>query len=228
MARQHPCQSASAVTMVSERLLHDPKELVAIPGAFHERKVEHLAEFGRARIAVGAAVGRMPCFGDGHAGRVVFIEDLPPVLVDHVDLVAVVQRIGTVDRQLQVQIDADCATGAHRSFASVCAMSTRNPSTPRSAQNRSVSRKYCRTSSLPQLRSGCSLVNRWQYHCPSGTRSHALPPKCDRQSDGGAYRPRRCRPGRCSDLSQPNRAAPTAPPRTRGGGRRCGSGRCRR
>jgi|GEM_PF-6446031 hypothetical protein len=71
-------------------------------------------------------------------------------------------------------------------LARPCATSTRNPSTPRSDQNRNVVRKSSLTSRFSQFRSGCSAANRCRYHCPSGTWAQAGPPKPETQSDGGS------------------------------------------
>ncbi len=49
----------------------------------------------------------------------------------------------------------------------------RKPSTPRSAQKRSVRTKSARTPGCAQLRSGCSTAKWCRYHCPSATRSQA-------------------------------------------------------
>ena len=75
--------------------------------------------------------------------------------------------------------------GSLRSLVSMWATSTRKPSTPRSAQNRSVRTKSARTSGCAQFRSGCSTAKWWRYHCPSATRSQAGPPNIETQSVGG-------------------------------------------
>ena len=145
-----------------------------------------------------------PGLGDRGTGRVVLVEHPTPGGEDLVHLVAVVQRVGAVERQRPARSTA--GTGVDRSFARPCATSTRNPSTPRSDQKRSVSSKSARTSGFDQSRSGCSGANRCRYHCPSGTRVQALPPKFDTQSLGGSspespdpsrntYRARSAEPG---------------------------------
>ncbi len=59
-----------------------------------------------------------------------------------------------------------------------CTTSIRNPSTPRSSQNRSVSSIASRTSSFDQSRSGWFGVNRWRYHDAVGS-SHVQAGPCD-------------------------------------------------
>ena len=73
------------------------------------------------------------------------------------------------------------------------ATSMRNPSTPRSSQNRSVFSRSSKISGFSQFRSGCSASNRCRYHWPglpsgSSTRVQAGPPNTDTQLFGG------CRP----------------------------------
>ena len=60
-----------------------------------EVEVERLAQALRARVAAAAA-GVDPGFGDRGARRVVFVEDLAPLDVDLVDLVAVPERVRAV------------------------------------------------------------------------------------------------------------------------------------
>jgi len=53
-------------------------------------------------------------------------------------------------------------SGRSGCFISSCATSIRNPSTPRSSQNRATSCMASRTAGLRQLRSGCSRRNVWR------------------------------------------------------------------
>ncbi len=71
----------------------------------------------------------------------------------------------------------------------------RTPATPRSNQKRSTSSCSRRTSGWAQFRSGCSGVNRWRYHSPSGTRVQVRPENCEGQLLGGSS-PFSPRPGR--------------------------------
>ena len=57
-------------------------------------------------------------------------------------------------------------SGSAPSLMRSAAESIRTPATPRSSQKRSTSSCSFRTSSLSQLRSGCSGANRWRYHSP--------------------------------------------------------------
>ena len=77
-------------------------------------------------------------------------------------------------------------SGSPGALTSPCATSTRKPSTPRSSQNRNVAVNSAGTSGFDQSRSGCRESNRCRYHCPSGTRVHAGPPKTERQLFGGS------------------------------------------
>ena len=67
-------------------------------------------------------------------------------------------------------------SGSPAGLAIPCATSMRNPSTPRSSQNRRIRSNSAGTSGLVQSRSGCSGANRCRYHSPSGTRVQAGPP----------------------------------------------------
>ena len=62
----------------------------------------------------------------------------------------------------------DGRSGRPSGFAMRCTTSIRNPSTPRSSQNRRVSSIASRTSSFDQSRSGWFGVNRWRYHAAGG------------------------------------------------------------
>ena len=99
-----------------------------------------------------------------------------------------------------------CQSGSPGALTMPCATSTRKPSTPRSSQNRRTSSNSAWTCGFSQSRSGCRESNRWRYHCPSGTRVQAAPPKIDSQLFGGSspvaprpsrnrYRPRSGEPG---------------------------------
>ena len=81
-------------------------------------------------------------------------------------------------------------SGSPSGFAMPCATSMRNPSTPRSSQNRSVFSRSSTTSGLSQFRSGCSASKMCRYHWPglpsaSMIRVHAGPPKMLGQLFGG-------------------------------------------
>ena len=67
--------------------------------------------------------------------------------------------------------------------------SMRNPSTPRSSQNRRMSCMAASTSGFAQFRSGCSGRNRWRYHWPAaGSSVHAGASRNGRASCSGARR----------------------------------------
>ena len=90
-----------------------------------------------------------------------------------------------------------------RSLTRPCATSTRNPSTPRSSQNRRMSRNSARTCGLPQFQVGLLGVEEVQVPLTglpsaSTTRLHALPPNTDGQLFGGCSPSVPCRRGRCS------------------------------
>ena len=113
------------------------------------------------------------------------------------------------------------------------ATSTRNPSTPRSSQNRRMRANSAATSGFVQSRSGCSGANRCRYHWPgvpsaAATRCQAEPPKRDGQLFGGSSPPGP-RPSRKRNRARSGaaRARPPARPETTDAGRRSDWGRCR-
>ncbi len=136
-----------------------------------------------------AAGGADPRLGHGDPRRVVLVPHLAPLAEDAVHLIAVPQRMAAVLGQFVravARMSSMSRSGSARSLARPWATLTRKPATPRSDQKRSVVRKSVRTSGWSQFRSGCSGANRRRYHCPSGSRVHAGPPKQETQSVGGS------------------------------------------
>ena len=81
-------------------------------------------------------------------------------------------------------------SGKPGALAIELATSIRNPSMPRSNQNRRIESNSSATSGFSQFQSGCSGANRWRYHWPgvpsaSVVRSQARPPNIAGQLFGG-------------------------------------------
>ncbi len=90
---EHPGRRGARGAGVGQRTGDDLAQLRRVPAALEVLEVERLAQFVRAGVqrAPGA---RDPCLGDRHPGRRVGVEDLPPVPVDLVDVVPVVEGVG--------------------------------------------------------------------------------------------------------------------------------------
>ncbi len=90
---QHPRRRGAGGPRVGQRTGDDLAQLGGVPPGLEVLEVEGLAQFVRTGVqhAPGA---RDPCLGDRGAGRGVGVEDLAPVAVDLVDVVAVVEGVG--------------------------------------------------------------------------------------------------------------------------------------
>src|SRR4029450_567505 len=81
-------------------------------------------------------------------------------------------------------------SGRPGALAIELATSIRNPSTPRSNQNRKIPSNSSATAGFSQFQSGCSGANRCRYHCPRDPSalvvgSQAPPPNMAGQLFGG-------------------------------------------
>ena len=120
-----------------------------------------------------------PGLRHGRPRRVVRVEDRPPLGVDLVHVVAVERRMQAVVGAGRRARPAREAARA-RSFVSMCATSMRNPSTPRSDQNRSVRTKSARTSGLRPVQVG--LLDREVVQIPLAV-GDALPRRAAERRD---------------------------------------------
>ena len=179
-------------------------------------EVERLAQPGRPGVE-GPALRRRERLGHRRARRVVLVEDLTPLGVDLVHLVAVVQRVAAVQRPgLVLQRRACCAAARTGPWPGRGRRRPGSRRRPRSAQNRRVVLKSSRTSGLSQLRSGCSAGEEVAVPLPvrhAGSRPGRRSARPSPTAAGS--RPGRCRRGRCSGPGPPSRAARPAPRRTR-------------
>ena len=161
-------------------------ELVGVPGRLEQGEVEDLAELGGPGVQVGPvrwsdARSRPRAIRGGSYSS----KTCAPGPVDRRG-----PRRGRRAGRCRPRAVARSRfgwlrSGSERSLASAWATSTRKPSTPRSAQNRRVSRKYWPDLGVVPVEVG--LFPGEQVAVPLSVRrpgSQALPPKCERQSDG--------------------------------------------
>ena len=87
---EHPRRRRSGPGRQGEVVVNDATQLLGPERGLEQVEVEGLPQFLTGCVG-RTAIGRHPRLGHGHPGRVVLVEDLPPVTVDVVHLVAVLQ-----------------------------------------------------------------------------------------------------------------------------------------
>lgn len=136
---QHPGGRRAHGPHGVQRLVHGGPQRSRVPTGRQIVEVERLVQLVPPHVQSSTGHTRRPRLGDPDPLAGVLVQHLPPGPVDLVDPVLVEEGQHLVAQQLQLLVTP--RSGSPAAFTSPCATSIRNPSTPRSSQNRSTDRK---------------------------------------------------------------------------------------